>query len=158
MAEDPHGAPPPGGWLPPEAGPQQQPPPYQHPQYQQHPPYGYGQPSPWASTYYYTYAEPDNAPALGGFITSLASIGALVFFLGLLSPLTLIASIISTVVSRNGSQKVERGETTKHADLAKWGFWLGILGVVLSVLAIGAWLAIILAAPEAFDDTTTEPR
>jgi hypothetical protein len=156
MAEEPHGTPPPGGWLPPEAAPQQPP---QYPQYQQQPQYGWGQQqSPWASTYYYTYAEPDNSPALGGFITSLASIGALVFFLGLLSPLTLIASIVATFVSRNGSQKVERGETTKHADLAKWGFWLGILGVVLSVLAMAAWLALILAAPEVFDDTTTEPR
>ena len=159
MAEDPHGAPPPGGWVPPEAA-SQGPPLYQQPPYQQQAPYGWGQqqPSPWASTYYWTYSEPDNAPALGGFITSLASIATLVFFLGILSPLTLIASIVAAVVSRNGSQKVERGETTKHADLAKWGFWMGILGAVLSVLAIAAWLAVILAAPEVFDETTTEPR
>lgn len=154
MAEDPHAAPPPGGWLPPQQQPPQQgqPSPYG---YQQPPPYGYPQQSPWASTYYYTYAEPDNSAAMGGFITSLASIGALVFFLGLLSPFTLIASIVATVVSRNGAQKVERGETTKNADLAKWGFWLGILGIVLSLLAAAAWLALILAAPEAFDE---EPR
>lgn len=148
MAEDPHAAPPPGGWLPPH-------PPPQPPQHQQYPPYGYQQQSPWASTYYWTHAEPDNNAATGGFITSIASIAVLVFTLGIFSPLTLIASIAGTAVSRNGLQKVERGETTKSRDMAQWGFWLGIAGVVLSLLALAAWVALIVAVPETFDE---EPR
>ncbi len=158
MAEDPHAAPPPGGWLPPEQ-PQQpkQPYPPQYPPYgyQQQSPYQYPQQSPWASTYYYTYAEPDNNAATGGFITSIASIAILVFTIGIFSPLTLIASIAGIVVSRNGLQKIERGETTKSKDMAQWGLWLGIAGVVLSLLALAAWVALVVAAPEAFEE---EPR
>ena len=124
-------------------------------------PYGYGspygqspyagQPSPWASTYYYTYAEPDNTPATAGFIMSLASIAVLVLFFGFLSPLTLILSVAAIFVSRNGIKKVERGETKRNKDLAQWGFWLGIVGAVLSALAIAGWLAVILSDPDFFD-------
>jgi hypothetical protein len=143
MAEDPHAAPPPGGWPPPQPPPQYQ---------QQYPPYGYGQQSPWAPTYHWTYAEPDNNAATGGFITSIASIAVLVFTLGIFSPLTLIASIAGIAVSRNGLQKIERGETTKSRDMAQWGFWLGIAGVVLSLLALAAWVALVVAVPETFDE------
>ena len=183
MADGPQD-PPQQGWLPPET-PAQPPPPWQpppqqpgqQPQYGQPPPawgqqpppqYGqqpYGQPSPygqqtpWASTYYWTPAEPDNTPAVAGFIMSLASIGTLVMFFGFLSPVNLCLSIASTFVSRNGIKKVERGETTKNKDLAKWGFWLGIAGAVLSLLVIAAFIALIASDPSWLDDLDdSEPR
>ncbi|MDQ3936302.1 MAG: hypothetical protein M3340_16915, partial [Actinomycetota bacterium] len=162
---------PPGGVPPEQRYAQQQPPPWQQQgqytqqqQQQQWPPpqqYGgspYGQQSPWAATYYYSYAEPSNTPAVAGFIMSIASIGTLVMFFGLISPLTLGVSIASTIVSRNGVRKVEKGETRKNGDLAKWGYWLGIVGIVLSILAAAAWIALIASDPDMFDDTTPRDR
>jgi hypothetical protein len=151
VTEDPHGAPPQGGWLPPESpggapGPAQQPPQWGPPQS----PYGYG--SPWASTYYYAHREPDNSPGMAGFILSLVSIGVLLIFVGFSAPLTICLSIAAVVVSRNGINKVKRGETRKHKDLATWGFWLGIVGIVLSLLAAAGWIALFVAAPDAFED------
>ena len=132
---------PPGGWLPPAAPP---PPPYQPPPVQ---PY-------WPQTVYWQQ-EPGNTPAMVGFIMSVASISTLVFFIGILSPLNLAVSIASTIVSRNGQKKVDRGETRQSRDLATWGFWLGIAGIVLSLIAIAIWIAIIVASPHIFDDNTT---
>jgi hypothetical protein len=172
---------PPRDWLPPESSGEQPPPaPYGQPPHGQQPPawgtppqqpqqpygqqpYGqqpnpYNQPSPWASTYYWHQAEPDNTPAMAGFIMSLASIGTLVMFFGLLSPLNLILSVAATFVSRSGLKKVERGETTKNKDLGKWGFWLGIVGAVLSLLVIIAFIALISASPDWVDELDDEPR
>jgi hypothetical protein len=149
-----------GGWLPPQSPggpdpgthpPPAQPPPQPHwgaPGYGQGPPpYGqspYGQGSPWTSTYYYAQVEPDNPSGLAGFIVSITSIGVLFVYLGILAPLTLALSIAGLIVSRKGIRKVESGETRKHAGLAKAGFWLGIAGIVLSLLAIAGWVALIV--------------
>ena len=112
----------------------------------------HNQPSPWASSYYYAYQEPDNSPALAGFICSITSIGTLVVFFGILAPITLGVSIGGIVASRKGLKKVKDGETRKYKGLAQWGFWLGIAGVVLSLLAIAGWVALIATDPDAFDE------
>jgi hypothetical protein len=117
---------------------------------QQHNPYV--QHSPWASTYSYAYREPDNSPALAGFICSLTSIGALVAFFGLLSPVTLGVSIAGIVASRRGIKKVDRGETRKYKALGQWGFWLGIFGTILSLLALAGWIALFASDPDAFEE------
>ena len=80
-------------------------------------------------------------------------------FFGFLSPINLCVSIAATFVSRNGIKKVERGETTKNKDLAKWGFWLGIVGAVLSLLVIVAFVALVTSDPDWLDDLdTASPR
>jgi cell division protein FtsX len=80
-------------------------------------------------------------------------------FFGFLSPLNLAVSIAAIFVSRNGIKKVERGETTKNEDLAKWGFWLGIVGAVLAALVILAFVLVIASGPDWIDDLdTSEPR
>jgi hypothetical protein len=143
------GQPPPGPGEPP---PQPQQPygqqPYGQPYGQQ--PYGYAPQSYYSSPQYAAWLAsnqgPDNGAAMGGFITSLASIGALVMFVGLVGPLSFIASIVAMFVSREGIRRVERGETTKNKDLAQWGFWLGLVGVVLSAIATALWAALIVAA------------
>jgi uncharacterized membrane protein HdeD (DUF308 family) len=90
---------------------------------------------------------------------ALASIGTLVLFFGFLSPLNLCLSIAAVFVSRNGIKKVERGETTKNKDLGRWGFWLGIVGAVLSLLVILAFVALVTSDPSWLDDLETdEPR
>jgi hypothetical protein len=90
---------------------------------------------------------------------ALASIGTLVMFFGFLSPITLGVSVGAIFVSRNGIKKVERGETTRNKDLAKWGFWLGIAGAVLSALVIAAFVAVIASDPSWLHDTSSsQPR
>ena len=123
---------------PPQGGPQ---PPY---------PYGYPQQGYYQSPQYAAWVAanqgPDNSSAMGGFITSVASIGALVFFVGLAGPLCFIASVVAMFVSREGIRKVDRGETAKGKDLAQWGFWLGLAGAILAAIATALWAVLIVAA------------
>jgi hypothetical protein len=125
--------------------------------------YGYGQPGYGGySGGYYGYPSydawkqatqgPSNSAAVGGFITSICSLGLLLFIIGLSAPVTFFASIAGTIVSRNGIKKVDNGETSRNKDLAQWGFWLGIAGIVLSLLAAGVWTAIFIAADDLDDD------
>jgi hypothetical protein len=179
------------GWAPPTGPPppagggygqqpgygQQQPGGWGQPGYGQGYQYGYGQQGYGQQGYggYYGYPSydawknatqgPSNSAAVGGFITSISSLGLLLFIIGLSAPLTFFASIAGTIVSRNGIKKVENGETTRNKDLAQWGFWLGIAGIVLSLLAIGLWTAIFIAADDIdssdddfdFDSDSTDP-
>ena len=134
-----------GGWLPPQYG--------QGPQQYGQPPQ-YGAP-PWAPGYFYSYREPDNHTAMAGFIMAAVSISVTVLFFGVLAPLTVFVSIAAVFVSRAGIKKVDRGETTKDRSLARWGFWLGIVGTLLALLAIAAWILVIVNNPDLFDEDPT---
>jgi hypothetical protein len=126
-----------GGW---QAPPPQQPPPPGYPAYgwqQQAPPPGWGYPPP---------AQPDNGPAVTGFVLSLVAAGLLFFSGGISSIVSIGCSIAAIVVSRKGKAKVERGETQKNKGLAQAGFIIGIVGLVLAVLATLVWALIIVAA------------
>jgi hypothetical protein len=117
--------PPPGGWYP-----QQQPPGWQQP-----PPWGYPQPP-----------EPDNGPAVAGFVLSLVSGGLLLFSAGLSSIVSLGCAIAAIIYSRRGKRKVDAGETRKNRSLAQAGFIIGIVSLVLSLLATAFWLIFLIAA------------
>ena len=118
--------------------------------------YGAGQGPYYGYPSYEAYVQatqgPGNSAAVGGFITSVASLGVLVTFIGISAPLTIFGSIAGTIVSRNGVKKVDAGETQKQRDLGQWGFWLGIAGIVLALIAIATWIAIIVVAENADDD------
>ncbi|HEX2415282.1 MAG TPA: hypothetical protein VHJ37_08710 [Thermoleophilaceae bacterium] len=117
--------PPPGaGWGPPPGQGWQQAP----------PPWGYPQPP-----------VPDNTPAVAGFVLSLVSVGLLLFSAGLSSIISVGCSIAAIVLGRKGIKKVDAGETPKQKSLAQAAFWIGIAGLVLSVLASLAWIAIVIA-------------
>ena len=136
---------PPPGQPPPGQPPQWQPPPGQAPPGQPppgYPPYGWQPPPPWG---YPAPTEPDNGPAVTGFVLSLVSAGLLLLSGGLSSVLSVGCSIAAIVVSRNGKQRVERGETQKNKGLAQAGFIIGIVGLVLSVLATLVWTLLIVA-------------
>jgi hypothetical protein len=114
----------------------------QFPQYPYGQQYGYQQPGG-----YLTYPiEPSNDAALASLITSLVSIGLLILSSGILSPFTLIGGIVGIVLGRKGTKNVDEGRTRKQRDMAQGGFVAGIIGVVLSVLAIVAWILIIVFA------------
>lgn len=115
---------------------------YQYPGYQYPPQYGYGQPGAYTSY----PIEPGNDAAVGSLITSLTAIGFLVLTMGVLAPLTLIASIAAIPLGLKGKKNIAEGKTRKHRDLAQAGFIMGIIGVALAVLAIAAWVLIIVFA------------
>jgi hypothetical protein len=97
-------------------------------------------------------AQPDNGPAVAGFVLSVVSTGLIVITFGLSSIVSLACAIFGMVYSRKGKQKVERGETSKHAGLANAGWIISIVGVVLSAIAtlVYALIAVLLATDEEF--------
>jgi hypothetical protein len=119
-----HGAPPGYGW--------QQPPPAGW----QAPPWGY----PPATR------EPDNGPAVAGFVLSLVAGGLLIFSLGLSSIVSLGCAVAGLIYSRKGKQKVEAGETTKSRSLAQAGYVISIVSLVLSALATAFWVLVFVLA------------
>ena len=151
-----------GGFLPPEPPgpepelggspsrqpPQAQPPPSGHGWQQQPQPYppapGYGQPPPWG--YSPPAREPDNGPAIAGFVLSLVAGGLLVFSAGLSSVISVGCAVAGLIYSRKGKQKVAAGETTKNSGLAQAGFIISIVSLVLSLLATAFWVLILVLA------------
>jgi hypothetical protein len=146
---------PPQGWQPqpgPPQGWQPQPPPpgygygYQPPPGWQPPPPGYGYGPPPYGYYPQRPDEPENGAAVGGFVTSLVAGGLLLLTGGLSGPISLIAAPFGIHYSRKGKRAVDEGKTPKHRGLAQAGFVVGIVTVVLSVLAIAAWVGLIVLA------------
>jgi hypothetical protein len=107
------------------------------PAWQQPPPLGWG---------YAQRPQPDNGPAVAGFVLSLVGGGLLFLSAGLSSLISLACSIFGMVYSRKGKRKVQSGETTRNAGLAQAGWVIGIVAVVLSALATAAWTAVLIAA------------
>ena len=91
-------------------------------------------------------AQPDNGPAVAGFVLSIVA-GALLFVsAGLSSLISVGCAIAGIVYSRKGKRKVETGETAKNASLAQAGFIIGIVSLSLAVLATLIWIAVFVAA------------
>jgi hypothetical protein len=89
-------------------------------------------------------AEPDNGPAVTGFVLSVVAGGLLIVSGGISSIVSLACSIFGIVYSRRGTARVRDGVTTRNAGLAQAGFIIGIISLVLSVLATAAWLIIVI--------------
>jgi hypothetical protein len=99
-------------------------------------------------------AGPSNGHATVSLIVSGGSLALLLFTAGIVSPITLIASIVGTILGHKGKTDVDQGKTTRSRDEAVAGFWMGIAGIVLSVLALIAWIAVIVIAI-AVDDSNS---
>jgi hypothetical protein len=121
----------------PELGARPAPPPPPPSQAAPAPAYGWQQPA---------QPQPDNGPAVAGFVLSIVSVSLLVLSAGLSSLISLACAIFGIVYSRKGKRKVESGETTKNAGLAQAGFIVGIVSVCLSALASAIWVAVVVAA------------
>ena len=165
---------PPTQQQPPQQQPYQPPPPYHQPPppYHQPPPqyqpppqqYQPPPPQPWQQPFgygpppgYYAWGpppprEPDNNPAVAGFVLSMVGGGLLFFFAGLSTIISLGLSIAGIVYSRKGKEKVDKGETTKQRGLAQAGFIVGIVSTVLSLRATAFWIlfCVLLATDEEF--------
>jgi hypothetical protein len=88
--------------------------------------------------------EPDNGPAVTGFVLSVVAGGLLIVSGGISSIISLTCSIFGIVYSHRGKTRVRDGVTTRSAGLAQAGFIIGIVSLVLSVLATAAWLIIVI--------------
>jgi hypothetical protein len=140
---------PPAGQPPPAYGWQQQPyppPPSQGWQGQSAgPPPAYGwQQQPWG--YAPAAREPDNGPAVAGFVLSLVAGGLLLFSAGLSTIVSIGCAVAGLIYSRKGRQKVDAGETSKNRGLAQAGFIISIVSLVLSILATAFWVLILVLA------------
>jgi hypothetical protein len=131
QAPGPGPPPPPAQPQPPPGGGYGQPP----PGYQQPPP-------PWG----YQAPEPDNGPAVAGFVLSLVAGGLLLFSGGLSSIVSIGCAIAGIIYSRKGKRKVDAGETRKNRGLAQAGFVIGIVSLVLALVATAFWVLIAVLA------------
>jgi hypothetical protein len=110
----------------------------------QQPPPGWRQPPPWG--YPPAAREPDNGPAVAGFVLSLVGGGLLLFSAGLSTLISLGCAVAGIIYSRKGKQKVDAGETGKNRGLAQAGYIIGIISTVLAALATVFWVLVLLLA------------
>ena len=89
--------------------------------------------------------EPDNGPAVTGFVLSLVGGGLLIVSAGLSSIVSIGCSVLGIVYSLKGKRKVDAGETTRNRGLAQAGFIVGIVSLVLAALATVIWTLVVIA-------------
>jgi hypothetical protein len=136
---------------PPPPPPQQQPPPPPPAQTWQQPAPTWQQPQsqhwPQQQPTWHQPAPsvPGNGHAVAGFVLSIVAAALLVLSFGLSSIVSIACASLGIVFSRKGRQNVEEGRTPKNADLARAGFIVGIVALVLTLLATAAWIAVIAA-------------
>jgi hypothetical protein len=83
---------------------------------------------------------PDNGVAVTGFVLSVIAAGLVVISVGLSSIVSIVCAGLGIYYSRQGKQRVDRGETPKHGGLAQAGFITGIITLGLSLLGTLAWV------------------
>ncbi len=139
--------------TPEQPGPEAPPPQFVPPHGQHQPP-----PPPPGQYGYYPQAphppQPTNGYAVASIITSSLSLAVLIFTAGLLSPITGIASVVGAVLGHKGKDDVDKGRAVQQRDLAVAGLWTGVAGIILSVLALLAWIALIVLAV-IYDDSNS---
>jgi hypothetical protein len=99
--------------------------------------------------------QPDNGPAVAGFVLSTVSGSLLVVSAGLSSIVSVACAILGIVYSRKGRKRMREGITTKNGSLAQAGFIVGIVSLCLAALATLLW-TVVLLDPEARDDLERE--
>lgn len=97
---------------------------------------------------------PSNNAAVASMVVACCSLGLLMLSAGLAAPITTIASTIATFLGYKGREDVDQGKTTVQRDLAVGGFWTGIGGIVLSLIALAVWvtLVVLLFSSDSFWD------
>lgn len=87
---------------------------------------------------------PQNHDAVAGFALGVSSIVALVLFVGVAWPLTLVSSIVGIVFARKGKRAIAEHGPRKNDGLAQAGFIISIVALALSLLAL-AGCAVVIA-------------
>jgi hypothetical protein len=94
----------------------------------------------------------DNIPALAAVFLGPLSIVLVLFTTGGAFFFSLVCAIAAIVLGNIGMRNVDRGRTDKHRSLAHIGRITGIIGAVLSVLALIAFV-IVASALDATEDS-----
>jgi hypothetical protein len=84
-----------------------------------------------------------NNDAVAGFVLGVSSIAALVVFVGVAWPLTLVSSIVGIVFARKGKRAISEHGPRRNDGLAQAGFIISIVAVVLSLLALAGCAAFV---------------
>ncbi|MDP9188955.1 MAG: hypothetical protein M3O25_06875, partial [Actinomycetota bacterium] len=95
-----------------------------------------------------------NIPALASIFLGPLSIFLLVFSSGAAFFVSLPCAIAAIVLGKMGVRRVDRGESESHRALARFGRVSGVIGTVLSVLALLAWLLVAVLLDAAVDNLT----
>lgn len=81
---------------------------------------------------------------------------ALIFgILGIIQCIPFIGGILGIVLGRIGINKAKRGEAT-NGGMAKAGFWLGIVGIIISVISTAVIIFIAVFAVNVINTNTSE--
>ncbi len=89
-------------------------------------------------------AKKPNGNATASLITSGGALGLLIFTAGMFAPITVIASIVGTILGHKAKVRTDEDPTVGQRDEAVAGFWMGIAGIILAVLAIIIWVVVIV--------------
>lgn len=95
--------------------------------------------------------EESNIPALAAVFLGPLSIFLLIASTGAAFFASLPCAIGAIVLGNMGKRRVDRGEADSHRTLASIGRITGIIGAVLSVIAIAAWIAVVVILDVAGD-------
>jgi len=95
------------------------------------------------------YAEPAprNPGAVASLVLGILAVAGVIVSVGIFAPLTLALAVAAWVVGRRAVQRADR-EGAPQRGTAHAGYVLGILGAVLSALAVVVW--ILLLSDDAF--------
>ena len=79
-------------------------------------------------------------PPQNGLGTAALVLGIVSFFC-----IPFIGSILAIIFGKMGMTKADQGLATNKA-VAQWGFWLGIVGLILAILGMVIWIVLFAAA------------
>lgn len=98
--------------------------------------------------------DESNIPALAAVFLGPLSIFLLLFSSGAAFFVSLPCAIGAVVLGNIGMRRVDRGESDGHRALANLGRITGVIGTVLSLLALAAWLVVAVLLDAAGDSLT----
>jgi hypothetical protein len=84
-----------------------------------------------------------NGLAIAGLVLSITAVVLLLLSAGTLFVLTIPCSIAAWLLSARARTRIAVGEEEGGASQAKWGYILGVAGVVLGVVAMVVWIILI---------------
>ncbi len=97
---------------------------------------------PAAAPRYVESAGPRNQGAVASLVLGILAVGGVVVTVGIFALLTLPTAVAAWVMGRRATQRADR-EGAGQRGTAQAGFVLGVLGVVLSVIAIAVWAVLL---------------
>jgi hypothetical protein len=121
-----------GDWLPPRA-----------PDRQPQQPFERAPERPVPDRPVFAQAGRTNGLAIGGLVLGTCGLALLLLSVGTLFVLTIPCSVAAWLLSARARIRIATGQEETGAAQAKWGYILGVAGVVLGVAAMVTWIILI---------------